>query len=331
MERSIKDLGRWRAVSGPGLLYHDASLPPGQGSTMMRFGLRLGLASVLAPFLITTASAQATLTDDQLRAKREVLGGAVALQYGIDNCDIETTLKQRNDVKNKIADLKQQTGMSGDFTPAEIKDMIGLKTDQDVKDFCTGLRMTLPGTIAGMLAEKPPKEWSKPAATAQAADAASAPSTPAPAASAAPATGSKVKTILDGTWEVEPVDDTPGECIVTHDYNDKNDDDAENAVIVRNHGDQALVVLSYAKWNFDAGEKVAAALVTAKSIINGDANWAADKTGKVISTVIPSGKIAALRKSQDALIVKFNNGDASFEIPRFSEALDALDACAAGK
>jgi hypothetical protein len=290
---------------------------------MVRSSFRIGLASVLASLLVSAASAQTTPTDDQLKVKREELGGALALQYGIDNCDIETTLKQRNDVKNKIVELKQQTGMSGDFTLAQVKDMIGLKTDQDAKDFCTGLQVTLPGSIAGLLADKPPGEWSKPAVTAQ--------TTPAPAPAASPAATPAGPKTVAGDWEVEPASDTPGECILSRGYNDKSDDNAENAVIVRNHADQALLVLSYAKWNFDAGEKMSASLVTSKSIINGDAKWTADKTGKVISTVIPNNKLSALTEARDNLIVKFEDGDASFEIPRFQEALDALKTCATAK
>ncbi len=262
------------------------------------------------------------LSDDQLTAKRQEYGGAMALQYGIDNCDIETTAKQRADVRNKIAELKQQGGISGDISTAELKDALGLKTDDDLKNYCTGLHLTLPGSIAGLLADKPPSEWSKPTQNAQA-----APAQPAPAPAASAPSGPKT---VAGDWEVEPMSDAPGQCMVTRDYLDKDDNNAENVIIVRNGPDKFGLAFSYAKWNWDAGEKVAASLVTSDAIIDADAKWTADKTGKVLTTFLPNTRLPALKSSAE-LIVKFNDGDAAFEVPRLNEALAALSACAAGK
>lgn len=293
----------------------------------MRAGLMSGVASLLLCVSAGVSLAQTTLTDEQRKAKTNAYGGAMALQYGITNCDIETTAKQRADVRNKLTELKQQAGLTGDLTDADVKDALDLKTDADLKTFCTGLKLTLPGAIAGLLADKPPSDWYKPAATAEAAPA------PAPAPSQTPSTPAPAQPatkMVAGDWEVDPITDSPGSCMVTRDYLDKDDGNAENAVVVRNGPNQFGLAVTYANWNFKVGEKIAASLVSNKTIINGDAQWTADKTGKVLSTFMPNEKLAALRPV-DQLIVKFNDGDATFEVPRIAKALDALAACASGK
>ena len=274
-------------------------------------------------FGANTVMAQA-LTEEQRKQKTELYGGAMAIQFGIDNCDIETTLKQRNDVKNKIAELKQQANITGELSTADLKEALELKTDADVKQYCIGVKMTLPGMIAALLAEKPPGEWSKGTETADKSAPAAGDATPtAPAAAAG---SNKVA----GDWEVEPVSDSPGQCTVSRDYFDQGDESAETAVLVRNAPGKLVMAFTYSKWNYKPGETVDAPLVTSESIIDSNAKWTGDKTGKVITYPLSSDKLPALKKAKD-LIVRFSDGDATFEIPRFSEALDALTACSTKK
>ena len=286
----------------------------------MRKRVILGTVPLLLCLGAHNVMAQAALTEEQRKQKTELYGGAMALQFGIDVCDIETTLKQRNDVKNKIAELKQQANITGELSTADIKDALELKTDADIKQYCIGMKMTLPGMIAAMLADKPPGEWSKSTDTADKTAPAAADATPAAAGS------NKVA----GDWEVEPVSDSLGQCTVARDYFDNGDETAETAVLVRNAPGKLVMALTYMKWNYKPGEAVEAPLVTSESIIDRNAKWTGDKTGKVITYTLSSDKLPALKKAKD-LIVRFSDGDATFAIPRFDEALDALTACSTKK
>ena len=276
----------------------------------MHLNPKSGFLAIVACVAATSAFAQSS-SDSQASSKTEQFGAAMGLQYGMDNCDVPTTAKQRADVQAKVAELKQQAGLTGDVSPADIKEALGFKTDEEFKTFCTGLKLTLPGSIAGLLADKPPSEWSKPKT--------------ASAAPAAPAFPAKV-----ADWDVETVQDTPGQCQITRDYFDKNDNNAENVVILRQRSDGVALALTYVKWNWNAGQSVAAPLVTSEAIINGDAKWTADKTGKVLSTLLPTESLQKLRKT-DSLVVKFDDGNADFAVPQIGAAIDALSACVKAK
>lgn len=273
------------------------------------------LFKTAAMAVLCLAAAQPVLAEDTGGAepKASVYGAAMAIQYGIDHCDITTTLKQRTDVKNKIVELKQQAGISGDLSDADMKDAIGLKTDQDLKNYCTGLSMILPGMIADMLANKPTSQWGK-AATASAA--------PAPAPASGPVTV--------GDWQIEKFGDAPNDCTATRDYNDPADKNAENTIIIRSGPDQLGLVLQYARWNMTSGDKFSAPLVAPDAVIASDAQWTVDRTGKVIKTSLNPAMLPAI-KSATQLIVKFEAGDAAFDVPRIDEAMTALKACTGAK
>lgn len=274
----------------------------------MKYNTLVGV--VTAILAVSNAHAEVAKGDD-LKAKQQLVGGGLAIGYGLDHCDIGATPDQRTQFDAKMKDLKQQTGMTGALSAAETKDIIGLKSADEEKMFCTGLKLTFPNMLAGFLAEKPPKEWGKGETKVAAAASASTPS----------------KAAVEG-WDVEPIAGAPGVCQIAHGYKDKDDNNAENAVVIRGTADSFILALSYARWNWTAGEKMTASLTTPDDVLQGDAAWTADTTGKVLVTKLPLSAQGALAKAEE-MTVKFTDGDAGFEAPKLGEAIEAMKTCAA--
>lgn len=131
-------------------------------------------------------------------------------------------------------------------------------------------------------------------------------------------------------WEVERnVGDTgPNACLMSHVYKDKDDDDAVNGVIFALDGANANIVLVYEKWEWDKNEKTKAPLSLDKRVYAANATWTGD--GQTLVSKFPDAIVPNMMAAKK-IILKFDNGEADFEIGGFAEGYEALRRCNATK
>lgn len=127
-------------------------------------------------------------------------------------------------------------------------------------------------------------------------------------------------------WEVErTIGDTgPNPCLMTHAYEDKDDNNAVNAVVFALDGNKATLVLVYQGWNFDKDEAVKVPLFLDRKAIKTKATWTGDD--KTLRAQFPDSLVPDLLAAK-TVILRFDDGDADFRIPDFAAGYEALRRC----
>lgn len=128
------------------------------------------------------------------------------------------------------------------------------------------------------------------------------------------------------TWEVERNVGNAGKnpCIMSRSYQDKNDGNAVNGIVFARDGAEVVLVLVYQNWEWDANDKVKASLLVDRKLINSKLTWIGDAqtlTSKMSSSVTSN------LLSAKSIILRFDNGDADFQIPGFADGYEALLRC----
>lgn len=127
-------------------------------------------------------------------------------------------------------------------------------------------------------------------------------------------------------WEIERTvgDTSANPCLMTHTYEDKDDNNAMNAVVFALDGDKATLVLAYQGWDFDKDEAVKVPLFLDKKAIKSKASWTGD--GKTLRGQFPDTLVPDLLAAK-TVILRFENGEADFRIPNFAAGYEALRRC----
>ncbi|MGX7707077.1 hypothetical protein [Methylobacterium sp. Gmos1] len=127
-------------------------------------------------------------------------------------------------------------------------------------------------------------------------------------------------------WEVERNVGAKGPhpCQMAYSYKDKDDKDAENAIVVTLNGDKLVLILGYQNWEWDKDETVQAALSIDKQVVYAKQGWTGD--GKLLTTELPEAVISKLLKGKQ-IVLKFDDGEADFRIQGFADAFDGLKRC----
>ncbi len=127
-------------------------------------------------------------------------------------------------------------------------------------------------------------------------------------------------------WEVERAigDTSPNPCLMTHAYEDKDDNNAANAVVFALRGDSAALVLVYQGWDFDKEEPIKVPLFLDKKPIKVKTTWIGD--GKTLRTQLPESVVPDLLAAK-TVILRFEDSDADFRIPDFAAGYESLRRC----
>lgn len=127
-------------------------------------------------------------------------------------------------------------------------------------------------------------------------------------------------------WEVERTvgDTSANPCLMTYAYEDKDDNNAANAVVFALQGSSAVLVLVYQGWDFEKEEQVKVPLYLDKKPIKVKTTWIGD--GKTLRTQFPDSVVPDLLAAK-TVILRFEDSDADFRIPNFAAGYEALRRC----
>ncbi|MDV2983193.1 UNVERIFIED_CONTAM: hypothetical protein Q9R58_02615 [Methylobacteriaceae bacterium AG10] len=127
-------------------------------------------------------------------------------------------------------------------------------------------------------------------------------------------------------WEVERTigDTSANPCLMTHAYEDKDDNNAANAVVFALRGSSVALVLVYQGWDFDKEEAVKVPLFLDKKAIKVKTTWIGD--GKTLRTQLPDSVVPDLLAAK-TVILRFEDSDADFRIPDFAAGYESLRRC----
>ncbi|CAO4132734.1 hypothetical protein [Methylorubrum extorquens] len=127
-------------------------------------------------------------------------------------------------------------------------------------------------------------------------------------------------------WEVERTvgDTSANPCIMTYAYEDKDDNNAANAVVFALRDSSAVMVLVYQGWDFDKEQSVKVPLFLDKKPIKVKTTWIGD--GKTLRTQLPDSVVPDLLAAK-TVILRFEDSDADFRIPDFAAGYESLRRC----
>ncbi|SOR29436.1 exported protein of unknown function [Methylorubrum extorquens] len=127
-------------------------------------------------------------------------------------------------------------------------------------------------------------------------------------------------------WEIERTvgDTSANPCIMTHAYEDKDDNNAANAVVFALRDSSAVMVLVYQGWDFDKEQSVKVPLFLDKKPIKVKTTWIGD--GKTLRTQLPDSVVPDLLAAK-TVILRFEDSDADFRIPDFAAGYESLRRC----
>ncbi len=126
-------------------------------------------------------------------------------------------------------------------------------------------------------------------------------------------------------WEIERSGGKSGPtCLMSKSYKDKEDNNAENAVIFALVGDEAVMSLVYQHWTWDKDEKVVVPFALDRKVVRAKSVWTGD--GQTLVTNFPATLVPDILAAKK-LILKFEDSDADFELAGFPEAYESLRRC----
>lgn len=127
-------------------------------------------------------------------------------------------------------------------------------------------------------------------------------------------------------WEVERTvgDTSANPCLISKTYKDKEDNNAINGIVFALDGSNSALALVYQPWSWDKGETVKATLLAGKKILKKGVSWAGNAetlTAPFPDTIVPD------LLSAKTITLRFEDGDAEFDISGFPQAYEALRRC----
>ncbi|WP_449410989.1 hypothetical protein [Methylobacterium komagatae] len=127
-------------------------------------------------------------------------------------------------------------------------------------------------------------------------------------------------------WEVERNVGQTGRytCQISYSYSDKDDDNAENAIVLSLDEGKVNLVLGYANWGWDKDETVQASFSIDKQVLYPKQGWTGE--AKLLWSQLPETVIPKLLKGKQ-IVLKFNDGAADFSIPGIADAYEGLKRC----
>lgn len=131
-------------------------------------------------------------------------------------------------------------------------------------------------------------------------------------------------------WEIERTvgDTSSSACLMSHGYKDPDDNNAENAIIFALDGSTAAIVLVYEKWAWDKNEKTTVPLSLDKKLYAAKSAWVGD--GQTLTATFPDAIVPNLMAAKK-IVLRFENGEADFQIGGFAEGYESLRRCNATK
>lgn len=127
-------------------------------------------------------------------------------------------------------------------------------------------------------------------------------------------------------WEVERNVGQVGRytCQISYSYKDKDDDNAENVIVLSLDEGKVNLVLGYDNWTWDKDEAVQASFSVDKQMLFPKQGWTGE--AKLLWSQLPDSVIPKLLKGKQ-IVLKFEDGAADFSIPGFADAFDGLKRC----
>ncbi|GLS44902.1 hypothetical protein [Methylobacterium brachythecii] len=127
-------------------------------------------------------------------------------------------------------------------------------------------------------------------------------------------------------WEVERTvgDTSPNPCLISKTYKDKEDHNLVNGIVFSLEGSNVALAFVYQGWEWDKGDAVKASLLAGKKVLRKQASWNAD--AQVLAAGFPNSIVPDLLATE-TLYLKFEDGDADFDITGFPQAYESLRRC----
>jgi len=127
-------------------------------------------------------------------------------------------------------------------------------------------------------------------------------------------------------WEIERNLGQTGRntCQMSYSYRDKDDNNAENAIVLSLDEGKVNIVLGYANWTWDKDEAVKASFSIDKQVIFAKQGWTGE--ANLLWSQLPDSVLPKLVKGKQ-IVLKFDDGAADFSIPGFADAYDGLKRC----
>ncbi len=127
-------------------------------------------------------------------------------------------------------------------------------------------------------------------------------------------------------WEIERNVAQTGRytCQMSYSYRDKDDNNAENAIVLSLDEGKVNLVLGYANWTWDKDEAVQASLSIDKQVVYPKQGWTGE--ANLLWSQLPDSVLPKLVKGKQ-IVLKFDDGAADFSIPGFADAYDSLKRC----
>ena len=127
-------------------------------------------------------------------------------------------------------------------------------------------------------------------------------------------------------WEVERNVGQTGRytCQMSYSYRDKDDNNAENAIVFSVEEGKVNLVLGYANWTWDKDEAVQASFSIDKQVVFAKQGWTGE--ANLLWSQLPDSVVPKLAKGKQ-IVLKFDDGAADFSIPGFADAYDGLKRC----
>ncbi|WP_341992697.1 hypothetical protein [Azorhizobium sp. AG788] len=127
-------------------------------------------------------------------------------------------------------------------------------------------------------------------------------------------------------WEIER--SAPGAkgpvCLMSKAYKDADDEDAENALVFAQAGDQIVLSFVYEHWTWKKNEKLRVPLVLDKKVAIAKSAWIGD--GPTLTAELPNSIMPSLLAAK-TMVLKLDGADADFKLAGFAEAYEALRRC----
>lgn len=127
-------------------------------------------------------------------------------------------------------------------------------------------------------------------------------------------------------WEIERNVAQTGRytCQMSYSYRDKDDNNAENAIVFSLDEGKVNLVLGYANWTWDKDEAIKASFSIDKQVVFPKQGWTGE--ANLLWTQLPDSVVPRLAKGKQ-IVLKFDDGAADFSIPGFADAYDSLKRC----
>lgn len=127
-------------------------------------------------------------------------------------------------------------------------------------------------------------------------------------------------------WEIERTvgDTSANPCLMSRTYKDKDDNNAVNGIVFALDGSNSALALVYQGWEWDKDETVKASLLAGKKILKSKVSWAGD--AETLTSAFPDTIVPDLLSAK-TITLRFEDGDAEFDITGFPQAYESLRRC----